>query len=391
LIIGGGIGGLAAALAISEKGEEVCVLEQAVEFGEIGAGLQLGPNAIAVLDRFGLLDAISEYAVYPQRLVIRDALTAQKLTALNLGPAFRERYGYPYVVMHRTDLHTVLLQACRNQANIRLETNRTVVSTENVGEKVLVTCKDGSVYQAKAVIGADGLWSKTRKLLVEDEPICSEYVAYRGTIPIAEISTHAGLDDVIAWIGPELHLVQYPVRRKELYNQVVVFRSHRYVKELEHTDAWGTVEEMEERFQQCCPEVRNAVTYIQRQRRWPLYDRNPIGNWTTGRITLLGDAAHPMLQYLAQGACQALEDALCLGDHLERNPANIDAAFSAYQRERIERTSAVQQNARKFGDMLHATDDLTILLRNKLFAQRTDEDFGPVDWLYGQHVLANRQ
>lgn len=390
LIIGGGIGGLATALAVAKNGQSVCVIEQAAEFSEIGAGLQLGPNAIAMLDKFGLLDAISEYAVYPQRLVIKDAMSGQELTALNLGAAFRERFGYPYVVMHRSDLHKVLLDACQKQPSIKLETNRTVVSAENLGDQAKVTCRDGSVYLAKAVIGADGLWSKTRKLLVDDEPICSEYVAYRGTIPISEISTHAGLDDVIAWIGPELHLVQYPVRRKELYNQVVVFRSHHYSKEVENTDTWGTTEEMDERFQGCCPAVRNAVSYIQRHRRWPLYDRNPIDSWTTGRITLLGDAAHPMLQYLAQGACQAMEDAVCLGEKLRNHGADIEHAFSEYQQERIARTSKVQRNARKFGDMLHTKDDLTILLRNKLFSQRRDDDFQVVDWLYGQHVLANR-
>jgi len=390
LIIGGGIGGLATALAVADANESVLVLEQATAFGEIGAGLQLAPNAMAVLDKFGLLEEISDYAVYPQRLVIRDARTAEELTALSLGKAFRERYGYPYIVMHRSDLHTVLLNACRKRENIELKTQKKVIAAENTDGKVRVTCSDGEVYLAKAVVGADGLWSKTRKLLADDEPICSQYVAYRGTIPISEVSAHAGFDDVIAWIGPEQHLVQYPIRRKELYNQVVVFRSHQYSKELEQTDAWGTVEEMEERFKSCCPEVRSAISFIQRHRRWPLFDRNPISNWTTGRITLLGDAAHPMLQYLAQGACQALEDAVCLGEKLKTYPSDVEAAFAAYQQERMGRTAKVQRNARKFGDILHATDELAIWLRNQLFAMRTQEDFKPVDWLYGQHVLAQR-
>ncbi|MEJ9233131.1 FAD-dependent monooxygenase [Peribacillus butanolivorans] len=386
LIIGGGIGGLAAALSIAETGRSVHVLEQAPEFGEIGAGLQLGPNAMAVLDKFGLLDVISEYAVYPKRLVIMDALSGQELTTLNLGQAFRERYGYPYAVMHRTDLHLVLLNACKENNQITLLTNKTVTSVQDQETQALVTCADESSYLAEAVIGADGLWSKTRKLLIDDEPVCSQYVAYRGTIPISEVNSHAQMDDVIAWIGPDLHLVQYPVRRKELYNQVVVFKSYEYQKELEATENWGTTEELDERFSQCCPNVLNAVSYIQRHRRWPLYDREPINNWTVGRISLLGDSAHPMLQYLAQGACQAMEDAVTLGEQLTLHNNDIEKAFSTYQEERIARTAKVQQNARKFGDMLHTGDEVTTLLRNKLFEQRKSDDYSPVDWLYGQYA-----
>jgi 3-hydroxybenzoate 6-monooxygenase len=386
LIIGGGIGGLAAALSITQKGHSVHVLEQAPEFGEIGAGIQLGPNAMAALDKFGLFEAISEYAVFPRRLVWMDAMTGKELTALDLGSAFRERYGYPYAVMHRSDLHTVLIDACKKNNQITLLTNKAVVSTENSGEKVLVTCSDDSIYVADAVIGADGLWSKARKLLIEDEPVCSEYVAYRGTIPMSEVVAHAELDDVIVWTGPERHLVQYPVRRKELFNQVVVFKSHQYKKELEETEEWGTTKEMDERFSDCCPTVCNAVKYIQRHRRWPMYDREPIDNWTVGRFTLLGDAAHPMLQYLAQGGCQAMEDAVTLGEKLSLHASDVEKAFSAYQEERIPRTAKVQRSARIFGEMLHLGDEVGTLLRNTVLEQRSSEDYSVVDWLYGQYV-----
>ncbi|GAB7055581.1 MULTISPECIES: FAD-dependent monooxygenase [unclassified Paenibacillus] len=387
MVIGGGIGGLAAALSIAKTGRPVQVLEQAPEFAEVGAGLQLAPNALAVLDKLGVLGTVMEKAVAPRRLVLMDAITGQEMTALDLGGAFLRRYGYPYIVTHRSDLLDALLAACRSHDLITLLNNKEALSVEDLGDRARVSCRDGSVYTADAVIGADGLWSRTRKLFVEDKAVCSHYVAYRGTIPISEIP-EANLDDVVCWIGPNLHLVQYPVRRKELYNQVVVFRSYQYK---EDSDDWGTTAELDERFSVCCPSVLNAVSFIHRQRRWPLYDRQPIHTWTEGRIALLGDSGHPMLQYLAQGACQALEDAFVLGEKLEAHGSQIQQAFMAYQQERAPRAAKVQQTARVFGDILHTEDNTAILLRNAILSQRKTDDYSVVDWLYGTFVPMNQE
>lgn len=381
LIVGGGIGGLATALGVAKTGRSVQVLESAPEFAEIGAGIQLAPNATAVLDQLGVLDAISEYAVFPKRLVLMDAVSGKELSALDLGDSFRERYGYPYIVLHRSDLHKTLLDACIADDRITLLNNKTVKTAENLGDKAQVACTDGTTYLADAVIGADGLWSNTRQLFSQDKAICSQYVAYRGAIPMSEITPSADLDDVIMWIGPNLHLVQYPVRRKELYNQVVVFKSFRYK---EDSDDWGTPEELDEHFGRCCEPVRHAVTFIQRQRRWPMYDREPIDNWTSGRITLLGDSAHPMLQYLAQGGCQALEDAACLTKQLSLHGNDTEKAFLAYQEDRIPRTAKVQRSARLWGEFLHTEDEMATFLRNMMLTQRGPQDFEPSDWLYGR-------
>ncbi|MFB4162421.1 FAD-dependent monooxygenase [Alteribacillus sp. JSM 102045] len=388
-IIGGGIGGLAAALGASEAGKKTAVLEQAPEFGEIGAGIQLAPNAMAVLDRFNLLNEIDKYAVYPQRLVLKDAYSGNELSELDLGKAFKERYGYSYTVMHRTDLHKVLLEACEKDSNITLLTNHKVIELDNNKEFIQITCDNGNTYEAESVIGADGLWSETRKHFVQDEAVCSEYVAYRGAIPMEEISEHADFDDVIMWVGPYLHLVQYPIRRKELYNQVAVFKSFQYRKEIEHSDEWGTPEELDEHFGRCVPVVQNAVQFMQRERRWPLYDRKPLNNWTDGRFTLLGDSAHPMLQYLAQGACQALEDASALADQLH-DKNEVEEAFLAYQNERIPRANKVQQRARTWGDILHTDDSIATLMRNTYFQDRGAQDFEVVDWLYG-HIVKQKE
>jgi 3-hydroxybenzoate 6-monooxygenase len=193
LIVGGGIGGLASALAVADTGRPVHLLEQAPAFAEVGAGIQLAPNATAVLDRLGVLAPLSERAVFPNRLVLMDAVAGEPITALDVGADFRERYGHPYVVVHRGDLQAVLLEACRRHPLITLETAKTVTTVEDLIQGARVACADGSVYEAEALIGADGLWSTVRRLVSDDQPICSQYVAYRGTLPMSQAISRSWL------------------------------------------------------------------------------------------------------------------------------------------------------------------------------------------------------
>ncbi|GAA3312548.1 hypothetical protein GCM10020331_000550 [Ectobacillus funiculus] len=194
------------------------------------------------------------------------------------------------------------------------------------------------------------------------------------------------MDDVIMWIGPNLHVVQYPVRKGELYNQVVVFKSQNYKPD---SNDWGTPEEMDKVFEGCHPLVENALSFIQRQIRWPMYDRLPIANWTKGNFTLLGDAAHPMLQYLAQGGCQALEDASYLADMLQLYGENFEQAFLAYQEERIPRTAKVQRSARAWGEIIHTEDPVSIFTaRYSSRAKKEAKEFEMIDWLYGYKKTA---
>jgi salicylate hydroxylase len=379
LIAGGGIGGLAAALAVARTGRPVHVLERAAQFDEIGAGLQLAPNASHALARLGVLDGIATFAVFPRRLVWRDARSGAQVTALDLGERFRAHYGHPYVVMHRGDLLDVLLAACRADARIVLEASRGVVDIEEHGDHVRAVCADGTAYDGVAAVAADGLWSRLRKLVHDDgDPVPARYVAYRGTLPVAELWEGAGLEDVTLWTAPGLHFVQYPIRGGQLFNQVAVFRSDRYRAD---SDDWGTPDELDALFAVGCAAVRAGIERIQRDRRWTMYDREPIAEWSRGRLALLGDAAHPMLQYLAQGACQALEDAVVLADALAANddPA---AAFTAYRDRRYLRTARVQYSARSFGEIWHV-GDVGATLRDAMLATRRDDDFAHVEWLYG--------
>ncbi len=383
LVMGGGIGGLATALAASASGCEVQVLEKAETFGEIGAGLQLAPNASRMLDALRILDDVRKHACFPPRLVLMDAISGRELTSVESGRPFSERYGYPYFVVHRADLLDAEVAACRNRDSISLVPGREVVSIEDTGNTVRAICADGAQYEGDALIGADGLWSTARKFITAERPRCSEFVAYRGTTAPERIPPREGLDNMTIWIGPDLHLVQYPLRTGRVYNQVAVFRSPRYRPGMDAADEWGTAEEFVEAFRKTCDYVQSCVPLLDHYRRWPMYFAEPFPCWTRGRITLLGDAAHPMLQYLAQGACQALEDAVVMGRSIQSHGGDLPASFQDFETRRRERTARVQRSALKFGEIKHI-DGIGREIRNRLFEMRKLDDLSDLDWLYGE-------
>ncbi len=379
LIVGGGIGGLATALAVARTGIPVHLIEQAPEFAEIGAGLQIGANATRVMHRLGVLEAVERVAVHPERAVMRDATTGDKLTGLTLGDTYRRRYGFPYLVMHRSDLLQILLDACLAQDGLTLETGRTVVGVDQDEDSVTVRCADGGTYETEVLLAADGLNSRIRRLFSDDEPVCSGYVAYRGTMPIEEVATGVEDNDVVLWIGPGVHLMQYPVRRGELYNQVAVFASPSFAG---GNEVWGTPEELDDAFAGTVEAVRTSAGSTSKARHWPLYDREPLDRYVLGRVALLGDAAHPMLQVLGQGACQALEDAVCLADQLARHPDEPVKALAGYEDQRLPRTTRCQRTARPWAELWHLRDPLAIALRDRILRDRAPDDYRDVDWLY---------
>ncbi|MGE7604058.1 FAD-dependent monooxygenase [Peribacillus sp. NPDC097675] len=385
IVVGGGIGGLAAATGIAKLGKKVTLLEQAPKFGEVGAGLQVGPNGLRALDTLGVLDEVYKLAVFPRRHVFMDALSGKELSAVQFGDSFSDRFGYPYIVIHRSDLHSVLLKACQSLDNISFLTNHKLEFIEEFADYVELRCENGEVLQAETVIGADGIRSKTRALLSLANPVVSQYVAYRFTVPMSEMTINIDWDEKLTWIGPGIHLVQYPVRHKSVINQVAVFKSYKFN---ENTEDWGTAEELIQMFGDSCSTIKESLKLAENGLVTKLFDIEPLEKWSSERVTLLGDSAHAMLQYLAQGACQALEDAVCLTEKMRTNGSNVAKALDEYQQERIPRTAEVQRGARTWGDIKHAEDSVTRLLRDTIMLNRSADDYKYLDWLYKERTLS---
>ena len=381
LVAGGGIGGLAAAHALARKGFAVRVLEQAPEFREIGAGIQLGPNIFRVLEKLGLKDAVLADAHRPSALEMRCALSGERVTRMPLDGRFIAKFEQPYAVTHRHDIHGVFLKACRDNNLVTLETSRTVTDFEQDEGGITVTLQSGEQVRGRALIGCDGMWSRVREKIIGDgKPLVSGHIAYRAVLKRDEVPNDLWQPDMILWAGPRTHLVHYPLRRGELYNLVAVFHSKRYV---EGWNAEADAGELWAHFEGQRPEVLRMLERIETWRMWVLCDREPVKEWSKGRATLLGDAAHPMLQYLAQGACMATEDAYWLAQKAAEQPDDLPAAFRAYVQQRYLRTARVQIMARVYGEFYHARGPAAEL-RNQMLGPRTpEESYEGMAWLYG--------
>lgn len=382
LIAGGGIGGLAAALGLAQKGYRSLVLERSASLGEIGAGIQLGPNAFHAFDTLGVGDAARAMAVYIENLRLMDAMSGEEITHIPLDEAFQTRFGNPYAVIHRGDLHKVLVDACMNSSLVDVRTSAEVISyTQDTGGVQAILAAGEEVLGA-ALIGADGLWSKIRRQVVGDgPPRVAGHTTYRTVIPTDEMPEDLRWNAATLWAGPKCHIVHYPLSDWKVFNLVVTY--HNDAHEVE-AGVPVSVEEVRQGFEHIHARPRQIIEHGSNWKRWVLCDRDPVMNWTDGRVVLLGDAAHPMLQYLAQGACMALEDAVCLAHEVEAHGGDMEDAFISYRDKRVDRASRVQLQARLIGDHIYHPAGAHAHLRNSMMGAMSAEDYyDSLQWLYG--------
>ncbi|MEY4979333.1 MAG: hypothetical protein RLZZ352_1603 [Pseudomonadota bacterium] len=385
LVAGGGIGGLAAALALVRQGFRVQVFEQAPDIGEIGAGIQLGPNAFHAFDALGVGPQARARAVYTDSMVMHDAVDASLVGRIETGAAFRERFGNPYAVIHRADVHRSLFEGAQASGDVAFFTSTRIVQMEQDDAAGTVTAIDqhGRRWPGQALIGADGVKSVVRQQYVGDPHRVTGHVVYRAVVDQADFPDDLKWNAASLWAGPKCHLVHYPLRGGEQYNVVVTFHSRQ-------SEQWGVTDgskaEVESYFQGICPQARQLIDLPKSWKRWATADKEPIEQWVFGRVTLLGDAAHPTTQYMAQGACMAMEDAVTLGEALRVSQHDWPAALALYQRSRVARTGRIVLSSREMGRLYHATG-VERLIRNQLWQNRPQQRFyDALEWLYGWTV-----
>ncbi len=351
LIVGGGLGGLTAALALARRGRSTRVLEGAPEFGAIGYGIQFGPNVFHVVDRLDLMDQVLAVADSPIAVLMLDALDGKELIRIPTGASLRARFKYPYIIVHRIDLHNVLLDACRHNDAIELVAEAMVTGFEDRGDNVAVTTADGRTFSSSALVAADGFRSLFRaKLIGDGEPRPTGYVALRTIVPIAELKADVPRDCVALWGGPGMHIVQYPLRHGTLFNIVAVFRAS---TPAERGDVNAYRAELEDTYRNTHPAMRALIGMMDMRWRRPIGDRDPVRHWHRGRIVLLGDAAHAPLQSLAQGAGMAIEDGLCLAEAIHAANGDYHTAFARFEAARLLRTARVQLESRALWQFYH--------------------------------------
>ncbi|MGW1776284.1 3-hydroxybenzoate 6-monooxygenase [Streptomyces sp. NPDC002104] len=377
------MGGLAAALSLARQGHRVTVLERAEAFAELGAGIQLAPNAFRALDRLGVGRAVRERAVFVAALRFMDGVTGESVVALPLTERYRRRFAGPYAVVHRADLYEPLLAACRAADGIELVTGAAVRAYAHRPSGVTVTTADGRSFAGDLLVGADGIRSAVRAQLVGDgEPRVCGHTIYRSVIPIGEVPEELRWDAVTLWAGPRWHFVHYLIGGGKYLNLAATLDDGAREPVAGRPAGRDLVRA---RFGELRGPARRLLELGAQWREWVLCDRDPVDVWTDGRVTLLGDAAHPMLQYAAQGACQALEDAVVLGEVLGGATAgDVPARLEKYAAERRERTARVQLLAREMGERLYHPAGEAARARNAMLRSLGEDDlYAHMAWLHG--------
>ena len=381
LIAGGGIGGLAAAIALSRRGFETEVLERSSFVEESGAGIQLGPNATRALVSLGVLDAIEPHAFRPEAICIFDGLSGRRLSSVPLGKRAEQRYGAPYLTLHRADLHAGLHAIAQKLSTVTLRSGFEVDALDAQAADVVVRAADGAEAKGAALICADGLWSTLRPLVMPEAHLrFTGHTAWRALLPRNALPAPFDAPIVGLWLGPRSHLVHYPVRSGEKLNVVAVTEGG---AAFQGWNQKGNSATLLAGFTRWCKDSKSLLESASVWRSWSLYRLLDLRAWSAGCVTLLGDAAHPVLPYLAQGAALAIEDALTVAACVAGRPGDLPAAFRRYEAIRRPRAARVERLARSYGRLYHLRGHLR-LARNLVLAQRSEaRALRRFDWLYG--------
>lgn len=387
LVAGGGIGGLAAALGASRAGWEVRLYERAAQFSEVGAGVQLGPNVVRRLQAWGLQQPLQAVAAFPGQLQVRSALHGRTLAMLPLGATSVERYGAAYATIHRADLHGLLLDAVQARPDVQIHLGCAIERHAEAEGAIQVRTGAGKDVEGDALVGADGLWSRTRQQMLADGlPRHSGHLAYRALVPQSALPAPLRTTQVTAWLGPRLHAVHYPVRRGELQNLVVIVHGPAPA-DLQNWDHAANAADLEAALAGTCTALQDVVRGVAAAgsgwRLWPLNIRPPVahaGEMAQGLVALLGDAAHPMPPYLAQGAGMAIEDAAQLQGALAMHDLDVPLRLRRYALNRWERNARVQQRSLRNGRIFHATGP--VRWGRDLALRLLGERLLDVPWLY---------
>ncbi|MDP5030948.1 MAG: FAD-dependent monooxygenase [Paraglaciecola sp.] len=361
-VVGAGIGGLSCALALVKQGFIVTVYEQASSLSEVGAGLQLSPNAMRVLHQLGVAESLSRYAFSPENAVMRHFNSGKRYFSVPLGKACLRQFGAEYWHVHRADLHKVLLNACQQlQISIKLGSVITTYVQQNDSDAVTLTLANGDVAAYDLVVGADGIHSNVQATLLANAGLDSQarftgQVAWRGTVKTTDLPANLVEPNANLWVGPGKHFVSYYLRGGDLVNFVAVEERSKWQQE-----SWtqeGDIATLRSLFSDWHPEVQEILAATQKTFVWALHDRDPLTTWTDKNVTLLGDACHPMLPFLAQGAAMAIEDAYMLAGLLKKYP-NSELALQTYQAARLKRTRKIQLKARQNAALYHMSDGVS--------------------------------
>ncbi len=388
IVIGAGIGGLTAALTLRRAGLDTVIYEQARELREVGAGIQLSPNATRVLLRLGLDDALRRDGVRPIAGQFRRWDDGRVLSRAPLGDECERIFGAPYYHFHRADLLTALASAVPQEI---VHLGHQCVGLESVSDSVAVRFYNGVTARGDVVIGADGIHSMIRREIVGDEaPLFSGSIAYRGLVPATRLARHGLETNATGWLGPDRHFVHYFVSGRRYVNFVAIVPGGDW--RIESWTAKGAVADALEEFDGWHPQVRAIIAAATATNRWALYDRDPLERWTAGRVALLGDAAHAMLPFMAQGAAQAIEDAAVIARCLARAQAgeiSIEGALTRYQDKRLPRATRVQNGSRANGVRYHLRDGEEQRRRDAAFATAVAGTSTLNAWLFGHDAEAD--